>query len=221
MFGPADVHVPVGAVCAAPFASVSVTSTCSPGAGTKPAPASFSSVTVNVCGAPTSFVALGAIEIRAPTGVHVFVAGPELRAWPFVVRVRETPATETVVLALIVVVPVVGELICTVHEPVPPEVVHELGPTNAAVAPPAFDSENEIVVPSGAFTKLLPEPSFTFTCPVSVWFVPTGFDAVSGVIWMFASTNVFTASPEFGATPLVSTCTVAGGGGPTESVADA
>jgi hypothetical protein len=35
--------------------------------------------------------------------------------------------------------------------------------------------------------------------------VPTWFVAVGGVSWMFASTNVFTASPEFGATPFVST----------------
>ena len=33
----------------------------------------------------------------------------------------------------------------------------------------------------------------------------TGFVAVCGVIWMFASTQVFVASPEFGATPFVST----------------
>ena len=59
------VQVPVGVgVASAPFESVSVTSTCSPAAGTNvPVPVSFSSVTVNVCGWPTSFVASGAIEI--------------------------------------------------------------------------------------------------------------------------------------------------------------
>ena len=35
--------------------------------------------------------------------------------------------------------------------------------------------ENVISVPFGAFTK--PEPLFTFTCPVRVWFVPTGLVA--------------------------------------------
>ena len=58
-------------------------STCSPAAATKPpVPESFSSVTVNVCGWPISFVAFGAIEILAFT--HVFVAGPEFAPTPFV-----------------------------------------------------------------------------------------------------------------------------------------
>jgi len=49
VFAPAVVHVPVGAVCVAPFESVSVTSTCSLAAGTKmPVPVSLSSVTVNL-----------------------------------------------------------------------------------------------------------------------------------------------------------------------------
>ena len=61
VFGPAFPQVPVAAVCAAPFESVSVKSTCSPAAGLNtPAPAvSFKSVTVNVCGWPISFVASG------------------------------------------------------------------------------------------------------------------------------------------------------------------
>jgi hypothetical protein len=52
VFAPAPVQLPVGAVCAAPPASASVTSTCSPAAGTNPfpSPTSFSSVTVNVWG---------------------------------------------------------------------------------------------------------------------------------------------------------------------------
>ena len=52
-----------------------------------------------------------------------------------------------------------------------------------------------------------------------MWFVDTGLFAVAGVIWMFASTNVLTASPEFGATPSV--CTVNGAEPPTDSVEDA
>ena len=42
-----------------------------------------------------------------------------------------------------------------------------------------------ISVPAGAFTK--PAPTSMLTCPVRVWFVPTGLFAVGGVIWMFAS----------------------------------
>src|SRR5262249_43407662 len=91
--GAAPVHVPVGAVCVAPFESVSVKSTCAFWNGTKPAPLprSSSRSTVNVCGWLTSFVAFGVIEIRALT--HVLVAGPELPAVPFVVRSRATPPT--------------------------------------------------------------------------------------------------------------------------------
>ena len=60
------------------------------------------------------------------------------------------------------------------------------------------------MVPSGAFAKP-PVPSSTLTCPVSTWFVESGFVAVWGEIWMFASTNVAAALPEFGATPFVAT----------------
>ena len=211
MFAPAFVHEPVGAVCAAPFEFANVTSTCSPAAGTnEPVPVSFSSVTVNVCGAFTGFVAFGVIEIRAFT--HAFCASGLSPASPSpVARVNETPATDTVVVALMSVVPVVGELITTVQEPDPaapaPGVVQVDGPTNVAEAPFEFVSENMITVPSGAFVKP-PEPSFTFTCPVRVWFVPARFDAVAGVIWMFASTQVLLALPEppeavFCAVPVV------------------
>jgi len=64
-----------------------------------------------------------------------------------------------------------------------------------------------IVVPCGAFAN--PDPAFTFTWPVKVWFFPTGLIAANGEIWMFASTNVFTASVEFGATPSVETVMLA------------
>src|SRR4051794_7418380 len=50
-----------------------------------------------------------------------------------------------------------------------------------------------MMVPSGALTNP-PVPVFTFTWPVSVWFEPTWLNAWAGVIWMLASTNVFTAS---------------------------
>src|SRR5262249_10619429 len=104
-----------------------------------------------------------------------------------VARVKATLPTVTVVVAWMVVVPPVGELITTVQDPLPPDVVQLDGPTNVAEAPFEFVTENVITVPSGAFAK--PPPAFTFTVPVSVWFAPTGFVAVCGVIWMFASTT--------------------------------
>jgi hypothetical protein len=73
VFARAFVHVPVGAVWAAPFESVGSTSACSPAAGTKvPEPVSFGSVTVDVCGLPTAFVAFAAIVIFA--GAQFLVA---------------------------------------------------------------------------------------------------------------------------------------------------
>ena len=42
-------------------------------------------------------------------------------------------------------------------------------------------------------------PVFTLTCAVNVCVVADAVRAVGGVIWMFASTNVLTASAEFGA----------------------
>jgi hypothetical protein len=84
------------------------------------------------------------------------------------------------VLALTDVDPTVDELITTAHEPVPPAVEQLLAPTNAAVAPPEFVNANLIVVPFAAFAK--PDPAFTFTCPVNVWFVPTGLIAAGGLI---------------------------------------
>src|SRR5262249_30869760 len=124
VFGPAFVQLPVGAVCAAPFAFARVTSTCSPAAGPKPPPMSFWSVTVNVWGAFTSFVAFGAIEIRALT--QFFCAStlsPALAS--FVARLRTTPPTFTDVEARTTVCPVRFDVICTEQEPVPPLVVHE------------------------------------------------------------------------------------------------
>ena len=53
-----------------------------------------------------------------------------------------------------------------------------------------------IVVPAGAFAK--PVPVLMFTWPVKRAARPSALVAVAGVIWMFASTQVFTA---FGASP--------------------
>jgi hypothetical protein len=125
------------------------------------------------------------ISVRAVSSAQNFDAGPELESVEFVSRCRSTPPTSTSVVALIVVVPDDNELMTTVQEPVPPEVVQLLEPTNAAVAPPEFVNEKLIVVPLGAFSK--PEPLFTFTCPVNAWFVPTALLADGGAIWMLAS----------------------------------
>src|SRR5215470_16956153 len=96
---------------------------------------------------------------------HVFCASTLSPTFPSpVARVNETPITETVVEARTTVVPAVPEVICTVHEPVVPEVVQLLTPPTKLPGPDRI--ENVIVVPAGAFTK--PVPGFTFTCPVSV-----------------------------------------------------
>src|SRR4051812_3420279 len=89
----------------APLPFVSVTLQAVPaGTGTKPLPVSCSTVTVNVCGAPTSFVAFGAIEIRAFTQFFVASELSPACASP-VERVRVTPPTVRVVVAWIVVCP--------------------------------------------------------------------------------------------------------------------
>ena len=105
-------------------------------------------------------------------------------------------------MSRITVVPAVAEVITTVQDPVPPEVVQVDGPTKL----PGPDAIAKLItVPSGAFTKP-PTPVLTFTCPVSVWFVPTGFEALAGLIWMFASTQFFVAFPELPFAPSVSRC---------------
>src|SRR5262249_20739719 len=115
---------------------------------------------------------------------QVLVAGPELPPTPLVLRVRGTPPTVTVVCADTVEIPVVDEVSVIVQEPVPPAVVHGFGVVNE---PGPLSSVKLIDVPSGAGTN--PEPTFTFTCPVNVCVVPTGF-VPFGVIEMFASTTV-------------------------------
>jgi hypothetical protein len=140
---------------------------------------------VNVCGAPTAFVADGAMWILAFT--HVFVAGPELAPVPSVFLASTTPPTTTVLWALTVVTPVTDEVSVTWQEPVPPVVVHGFGVVNE----PGPESIVELIdVPSGAGTN--PEPSFTFTCAVNVCDAATRF-VPFGVIWTFTSTHVLLA----------------------------
>ena len=184
VFAPAlsQVLATASSTAPAPLEFVSVKSTCSLAAATNvPVPLSFCSVTVKVCGLPTSFVALGVIEIRAST--QVLTAATELPFWPFVVRSRFTLLTETVVLAVTVVEPVVGEVRPMVHSPVAPTVAQGFVVVKRARA--RCDGEGH-AVPAGAGAK--PPPSFTFTCAVNVCVWPTRLTPF-GVIWMFASTT--------------------------------
>src|SRR5262249_32040754 len=136
------------------------------------------------------------------SSAHSFVAGPEFPAVPFVARVSTTPMTVTVVEAETVVVPAVEEVIVAVQLPVPPVVVQF-----CVVGVPGPEViETVQTVPSGAFAQ--PVPSLTLMWQVRTWFVPTGFVAVAGVIWMFASTQFFCAFPlppdaVFAAVPVV------------------
>src|ERR1043166_9488631 len=94
---------------------------------------SLSSVTVNVCGSPTWFVADGEMKIAAST--QRFVAGLEFAPVPSVERVRERPETSTDVEAFTVDTPVVDEVSVIVQLPAAPtvrqkagDVVNEPGP---------------------------------------------------------------------------------------------
>ena len=125
-----------------------------------------------------SFVAVGVIEILAFTQVlSALTLSPTLVS-P-VARFNVTPPTTTIVDAFTTVVPATAEVICTVQSPVVPTVVHVFTPPTKLPGPPTI--EKLIVVPAGAFANA-PEPSFTFTCPVRVWSVLTGFVAVAGLI---------------------------------------
>src|SRR5580765_3564011 len=156
VFGPASSQVLEAAfsTAAAPFAFNSAKPTCSPAAATNvPVPGSFISVTVKVCGWPTSFVASGVIAIFAFT--HVFVAGPEFAPAPFVCRVSETPPIESVEWALTVDTPVTLDTRSTVQLP-PETTVHGF----ADVKPPGPESIVKLIcVPAGALTNPAPEPS--------------------------------------------------------------
>ena len=131
---------------------------------------------------------------------------------PSVFRVSDAPPTVRVVCADTVDTPVVDDVSVTEQLPVPPAVVHGFGVPSV---PGPLSFVKLICVPSGAGTNPPPEPSFTFTCAVNVCVAPIRF-VPFGVIEMFASTNVFTASPPLGATPSV--CTVNGADPPTDNV---
>src|SRR3954454_9364596 len=118
-----------------------------------------------------------------------------------VVRVMLTPLTGIADVAVTTVVPAVAEVIVTVQLAVaaPPVYVQVGEPTKL----PGPDTIEAVAVCGPASIV----PLIAVTVIVSTWFVPTGLFAVAGVIAIFAFTNVFTASAEFGATPFVCTVT--------------
>ena len=118
---------------------------------------------MNVCGAPTSFVAFGAIAIFAFT--HVFVAGPEFAPVPFgVARQRDTADRHRRVRADR---RHAGDRRAQVDRAGarPPAVVHGFADVNA---PGPLSIVKLICVPFGALTKPLPSPALIFTCAVNV-----------------------------------------------------
>src|SRR6185503_1087343 len=128
---------------------------------------------------------------------QVLVAGPLLPPAPLVLRERLTPPTLTVVEALTMVMPAVGELKVTVHEPVPPAVV-QLG---AESVPGPEAMAKLIVVPSGALVYP-PVPVLMFTWPVKVWLALISL-VPSAAIETLASTQVLVAGPLLPPAPLV------------------
>ena len=194
---------------AAPFESVSVKSTCAPANATYPFPSPmfFINVTVNVCAAPTRFVASGVIAIFAST--NVFTAGPEFGATPFVETVNADGVPSVPVqVALPVTFPAELDVNTIVHLPLPsvfaPASSHVLAAAfSTATAPFEGVNEKSTCAPEKA-TKPAPSPRSFDNVTVNVCGAPIRFVA-SGVIAIFASTNVFTAGPEFGATPSVET----------------
>ncbi len=125
---------------------------------------------MKVCGALISLVALGVIEMRALT--KTLTAGPELAPTPSVLRVSSTPwGVVNVTWAITVAVPVVGEVIAVVHDPVPPEVVQVVGGLGVEVAPLVSTVVNVMTVPSGALTNPPPSPRLALTWAVKVWLV--------------------------------------------------
>src|SRR5215510_11802989 len=79
-------------------------------------------------------------------------------------------------------------------------------------APPAYEQVGDPTKLPGPLTMLavaVPAPRIpliALTVIVSVWFVPTGFVAVGGAIWMFAFTQVLVAFGLFAPVPSVSRC---------------
>ena len=105
-----------------PFVSVTLHGRPAP-TGASPEPVSCKTVTVNVCGWPTSFVAFGAMTIAAFTHSLAASALSPACASP-VSRCNETPPTATSVDARTVVCPVAFDVIVNWQSPVVPTVAH-------------------------------------------------------------------------------------------------
>ena len=173
-------------------------------------PSSTHTVVVNVWSSPTSFVASGSIVIFAST--NVFVAGPLLSPVASVVRVRESPPSTTVPVALPTTWPAVADVNVTSNSP-DTFVRPSIGPPGTGTAP--FWPESDTVTSAPVNRSNVPispsrslfVPSSTHIVVTNVWSSPTSFVA-SGSIVIFASTNVFSAAPLLFARPSVKRATV-------------
>src|SRR5215217_400600 len=128
-----------------------------------------------------TFWSSGDLSIRmCGVPIHCFVA-LALFACPGagvpVVRVSSTPPTDSVVVACIVSRPGFGDVITIGHVPAPFEIVQVLPAVNEPTCAPT--NAKFTTVPFGA-AAYEPEPSFTNTCAVNGWVVPTGFVAAGG-----------------------------------------
>jgi hypothetical protein len=154
---------------------------------------------------PIGFVAVaGVIWMFAFTQVLFALPLPPAAVFAAVAvaRVTVTPLTGMSEAAETTVVPVAAEVIVTWQNAVapPPTYVHWFVPTKL----PGPDTMNAVAVCGPASIV----PLSAFTVIVSTWFAPTALVAVAGVIWMFASTQVFEALPlppeaVFGGVPVV------------------
>src|SRR5262249_18454533 len=134
---------------------------CGPAPGVPPSPLP---VTPATCSVPSGMGAVGGLIWMFASTEFLF-ALPEFGATPSVSRCNVTPATVTSVVACTTVAPTEDDVICTVQEPVPPEVVQLFTPPTKLPGPETI--EKLITVPFGAFEKVTPSCA-TFTCPVSV-----------------------------------------------------
>src|SRR3954451_5124282 len=129
-------------------------------------------------------------------------------AWPGaavpVVRVSERVPTARVVVADIVSSPGFVDVVSMVQVPAPLAIVHWFPATKEPTCAPTY--ANVTTVPFGA-SVYVPEPVFTNTCAVYVCVVLIGLTADSGLIVMYASTNVLTTSLPFSPCPSVWTVT--------------
>src|SRR5713226_7052960 len=154
---------------------------------TKPVPSLTLTCPVRVWVAPISLKAAGGeIWMLASSQFFWALALSPTLASP-VARLRVTPLSTTLVEAFTTVTPGVAEVRVTEQLPVA-NTVAQLGLLRL---PGPLTMLKLMVVPAAALTK--PVPSLTLTCPVRVWVAPISLKAVSGEIWMLASSQFFWA----------------------------